>query len=548
MKIPVFWISWHDDVLARGYADQGFLEEVFDKKVWQMPGIEFIHHEIRGNLPEIDGAIVMMPCRHHTKEVDRFVGELDKLKWSIVFLCGDEEWNFPWDRVKETPTRKVWTMQPIPEHINLSGMVPGGWYPKTRDYIKANGFIKDRKYDFMFAGQVTHIRRELCAMELRKMTNGFLHETQGYMQGIPREEYFEKMCNSKVVPCPSGPEHIDTARTFEALEAGCIPISDLVRPKDPQFDYWKLLFGENMPLPTIYEWSELPQRINELCKNWTEKSNDMFAFWQLWKRNIVKKLHRQICELNKIESQQDLTVIVTTSAIKSHPSTEIIDETIESVKRQLPDAEIIIVADRVRKEQSDKKNDYNEYLQKLLWKCNFEWKNTITVITDKWLHQAKSTEFALKFVDTPLILFVEHDTPLKETFIDWKNINKTILSGEANVIRLHHESSILPDHKHLALGEVETINDIPLVKMAVWWQRPHIASTRFYREKILKYFDGNSRTFIEDKIYGILRNDIDTRGESAWWDWRVYQYAPENMQRSYHIDGRQGEDKYKMKF
>ena len=558
MKIPVLWVSWHDDILARGYQDQGFLEAMFANEVWKFPkDVVFEHQEVRGDFPpDIDGAIVILPARHHVEEADRFVAELDKLKWSLVILSSDEESVFPWEKVPQTETRKVWVMQAIPPHADLSALIPCGWYPGTKEFITAGrDETSGREYDWMFGGQVTHIRRQECAEVLRTLDNGYLHETPGYLQGEPRAEYFRHLANARVIPSPSGPMHVDTARTFEALEAGCIPVCDLVKPLDPQFNYWKLLFGEDMPLPTIANWSDFPNILNNNLKNWTYLSNQCFSFWQLWKRKITKKLYNDICKVSGLSATEEkITVIVTTSPIKSHPSTDVITATINSIRELLPLSDIIIAVDGVRAEQSFLRENYNEYVRRLLWKCNFEWENVVCNVEKEWVHQAGTIKSAMLLVDTPLVLMVEHDTPIRGP-IDWDGINKAILDGYANVIRFHHEATIFPEHQYMMLdqGPVNYPNDttgVPLLRTKAWWQRPHVASARFYREKILSYFSTESRTFIEDKIYGIFQSDILDNGEGAWWNWRVFIYDPpvDSIQFSYHINGREDEPKYEMKF
>lgn len=206
MKVPVLWVSWHDDILARRYADQGLLEALFSRELWTPPdALEFEHREIRGDFPDVDGAIVILPARHHIggDDVTRFLAELDKLKWSLVILSGDEEWAFPWFLVKETETRKVWIMQPRPEHAHLSGLIPGGWYPGTREGIARNHPTAPQKtLEWFFAGQVTHERREACATALRRLSGGFLFETAGYLQGMPPNRVHGPpgLCQGRSVP------------------------------------------------------------------------------------------------------------------------------------------------------------------------------------------------------------------------------------------------------------------------------------------------------------------------------------------------------------
>lgn len=560
--VPVLWVSRHPEILARGYADEGFLEAMLARSVWTPADpITFEHHEVRDDFPDVEGAFVVLPARHHADDddVDWFVGQLERLTFAVVLLAGDEAWEFPWERVNETATRRVWTMQPIPAHARLSGVLPGGWYPGTdeamADEEKQAG---ERPLDWFFAGQVTHERRRLCVDQLRVMTNErtVLHETEGYLQGMPQRDYWNLMAGAKVVPCPSGPCTVDTARPLEALEAHAIPIVDLLRPGDvDQFDYWKLCFGEDCPLPGLREWHKFPVALAQSLDGWPANANRLSAWWQGWKRRITLQLDDDLRAVSGIQREptdpnDSITVIVPTSPIPSHPDTAVIEATIASLREQLPTAEILVTIDGVRPEQAHRQADYDEYVRRLLWLTDHHWHNVLPLLMDEWLHQANCTRRALEEVRTPLILFVEHDTPILGE-IDWPSLCGFVQSGEANVVRLHHETTILRDHTSIMLDKqtrwVGPDQRLPLRRTRAWWQRPHVASARFYRERIMAMFTESSRSMIEDAVYGPMSSDCTDHGEAGWWDWRVWIYTPPgDIKRSTHLDGRDTDEKYEM--
>lgn len=591
--IPVLWISRHDDIRARGYADQGLLEDVFAHEVWtpQEP-LQFEHVEVHGDdWPEIDGAAVILPARHHAspEDVAWFNERLDALKWALVILAGDEDWEFDWRSVWREGSidrRRVWIMQPRAEHASCDGLIPGGWYAgewgNTRDLIRGALYPfertseagthrgshsrpagPDRTLDWFFGGQVTHERRVACVTELKgvaPVTAGKLIETDGYLKGS-RPEYFENLVHAKIIPSPSGPMSVDTARTFEALEAGCVPIVDLRKPKGDQFDYWNLLFGTNLyPFPAVHEWNELPGVMYHALKHYDEMSVACFAFWQEWKRRISLALDDQIREIAHLPRQSEdpsdlVTVIVTTSPTEKHPSMEDLEETIETVRAQLPTAEIILVADGVRPEDSDLRAAYTEYLQRVLWKCNFEWRNVLPVVAWQWGHQAHCVRLALDYVRTPLVFMMEHDTPLTwDRSIQWDAMCELCSSGKANEIRLSITEEIHPDHRTIMLDsdvqmQLTRFGDLPVMRTKAHWQRPHLARTDFYRDRVMPLFTPESRTMIEDFLYSVVTSDVADRGEAAWWDWRIWIYTPQGgMLRSRHLDSRGSRPKYEMKF
>jgi hypothetical protein len=235
----------------------------------------------------------------------------------------------------------------------------------------------------------------------------------------------------------------------------------------------------------ISDWSNLPEVMEQTLADWPENANRVFSWWQSQKREMAYRLRDDLTALRgtepEIASQRDqITVMIPTSPIPSHPSTEIIEETIASVRAQLPDCEIIIMMDGVRSEQQDRAPDYSEYKRRLLWKANTEWSNVLPIHFNEHGHQATITREALKLVKTPLVFFVEHDTPIIGE-IDWSGLARVTMSGEAGVIRLNHEASILPEHQHLVINGPADVDGVPLVRTQQWSQRPHLARTELYR-------------------------------------------------------------------
>lgn len=557
--VPVLWCSRHPEILARFYADQGFAEAVLAREIWTPPdALVFEHYEVRGDFPDVEGALVLINCRTHAdrSDVQWFLEQLDRLEWSVVILCGDEEWVFPWRAVRQTERRRVWVMQPRPEHAECAGLIPGGWYPWTRDCLKdCEREADERPLDWFFGGQVTHVRRQQCAAALRKlpMHRSYLYETAGYLQGMAHDEYMSHLAAAKVVPCPSGPMTVDTARPLEAMEAGCVPVVDTTNAKGESYDYWSLVFGEGHPLRTISDWSTFPDVLAEELAAWPHNANRVSSFWQQWKRKIARQLDGDLRYVMRhpvgARTPDDLvTVVMTTSPAPLHPSTEHIAATVESVRAQLPLAEFVIVCDGVRPEQEHMRADYEEYVRRLMRLCEFEWRNVVPVVLDEWRHQANATRAAMHLVETPLILFVEHDTPLVGE-IDWPGLCSLVLSGEANAVRLHQDEAIHPDHEAIMLDhKTRWMGDkVPVRRTVAWWQRPHIASARFYRERILEQFTRESRSMIEEPTYVAFSADVAAHGEAGWWDWRVWVYTPEgDMRRSGHLDSRGEEPKYEM--
>jgi hypothetical protein len=231
-------------------------------------------------------------------------------------------------------------------------------------------------------------------------------------------------------------------------------------------------------------------------------------------------------------NKDNITIVVVTSILPSHPDTLILDETIASVRSHFPENEIILQIDGLRKERLDRKDAYDEFKSRVLWKCLHEWKNVLPIIFDEHSHQTNMMKETIGLVQTAAILYVEGDAPITPNLeIDWQKCLDMLEYEKANTIRFHFEASIPIEHEHLMFG----IED-GFMKTLQWSQRPHLSLTKYYREVVLPACD--EKTFIEDKFHGVVQDD-------GWDKHKLWIYHPEgSIKRSYHLDGRAGTRKF----
>lgn len=228
----------------------------------------------------------------------------------------------------------------------------------------------------------------------------------------------------------------------------------------------------------------------------------------------------------------NITVIIPVSPMPSHPSTEVLDVTIDSIRTRLPDAEVIVMFDGVPAWLEEKRADYEKFKQSMLWKINFM-ENCTPLLFDTPHHQSLMTKKALELIRTPLLLWSEQDTPLHGD-IPFDKLEPVVKDGYANVIRFHFEASIPEDHKHLMLDDkpIEVLGQ-PFIRTKQWSGRPHLASVKYYKEIADKYWDDQPR-FIEHIMYGLIAEGGDNYDEH-----RLHIYAPKHtLVRSKHLDGR----------
>lgn len=571
--IPILWLSLNPDTPPRGYWDMGMLEGVFSREMWDpAKGYHYQHYESFDDWKAGDheGAVIIFPARAQVDYIDELNTKLKAMKWVVLMLTGDEEASFPVEKVQH-PNIRIWVMSPREGRHDNYGKLGTGFPPQAREWLpKYKAEAQERPLDYFFAGQITHPRRQELLKAHQTMVE-FEHvnhlksefiETAGFTQGLPHDKYYQGLASAKVAPAPSGPETPDSFRLFEALEAGCIPIADTYAPKGGFSEkYWEWFFGEPIPFRTITDYDQLQgQTIAAVERYDSIESVWVFSWWQQYKRRLVYDIITDIQAVSGYEplpedSRNLITVIIPTSVIPAHPDTAIIEETIASVRAQLPTSEIIISFDGIRHEQRDRFPDYLEYMKRVLWLCNNQWKNVVPVIFDKHLHQAGMAREVLKLVKTPTILYVEHDAPVTpDRQIEWSALVYQVIHGNANVIRLHHEELILPDHKHLMLDEkpqhMGGMNICPMMRTMQWSQRPHLADTAFYKWMIDNHFNPESRTMIEDVMHGVVHSHIEREGEAGWKLWRLWIYCPNSdklgIKRSYHTDGRGADPKYDM--
>lgn len=226
----------------------------------------------------------------------------------------------------------------------------------------------------------------------------------------------------------------------------------------------------------------------------------------------------------------DITVLVPVSPMPSHPSSEVLDQTLASIRERLPDSEIIIMFDGVAPQLMELKGNYDKHIQDMLWKIEHEMSNVIPVVFDQHHHQSGMVMRTIGMVKTPLVLWSEQDTPLHND-IPFDQIKEAVTTGYANVVRFHHEASVHPEHEHLMLDkEPIDVLGVPMIRTYQWSGRPHLASTKFYKDIARRYF--TDQKFIEHIMYGYCV-------EGEFDEFRVHLYAPEGSQvRSIHLDGR----------
>lgn len=559
--LSVWWCHLDPAGMPRGYWDQQIVEDLLANRWWQT-GLVFDRDAYVGHVgPASGGAVVVLPARSHYGREEELERALAPLTWVMLIIVGDEERKFRWADVKH-PRMRVWVQTPEPMDHGADGFLPVGWSPPVRAWLDRHGDPDDnaRTIAWAFLGQASHERRRDCVAALAKIGSTLgahvLAPTAGFLQGVDPEQYVATMAATRVAPCPSGPETVDTFRASEALELGCVPLLDLRTPKDTEEHYWSMVAGEVTACPTIdHEWSAVSGRIWTVLQRdetWEQQAIRVRSWWCNAKARMAELFATQVRDLAGIPDEVDdlVTAVVSVSPIESHPDPSIVLDTIASIRWHLPRAKIVLACDGVRPEQQELAARYRRHLLELLRvaRCNDPAHNVVVYASSAWRHQAGTVRHALDHVRTPLVLFAEHDTPLAEAPIHWRELVAAVFHGRANVVRFHHEAAVHPEHRWLMVDlERVDLDGAPVMQTMQWSQRPHLAETGFYRLMLRGYFGESARTMIEDTMHGVLDFAWREHGRAGADRWRVFLYAPEgSMVRSMHLDGRGSASKYEM--
>ena len=277
--VPVVWASQHDG--RPEYACTAQLNYVFD----QYPCVHFPIDEVKKAKEMCESAIFVVHGDKQTPEVAVLNAEMDIFESVLVIVIGDEENLFPVERIDHTHM-KLWIQEPMPGRHDafVDRRLIMGFTPYTAKPYRS---AMPRDYDFFFAGQVTHSRRYAAIRGMEATdAQGVIIQTRGYQKGISLGEYLSMMGRSKFVPCPSGPFSCDSARPWEALQCGAVPILDDLSPSRRQPGFWNYVLGEH-PLPVITDWDYFPEMLEVLKRDYPAKQDQAMRWWQAYQEDYV---------------------------------------------------------------------------------------------------------------------------------------------------------------------------------------------------------------------------------------------------------------------
>lgn len=151
----------------------------------------------------------------------------------------------------------------------------------------------DRPWLWGFAGDCNKSSRKPMYDAMKNVLGGKVHLTSGFAStdALDVASYQALLSDCVFAPCPSGWVHLETFRTYEALESGAIPIIE----RRKAFDYHTLLLGPH-PIPTLDRWEDAPELIASIraADGGDTLQAACVAWWQKAKLDIRMRMQNDI--------------------------------------------------------------------------------------------------------------------------------------------------------------------------------------------------------------------------------------------------------------
>jgi hypothetical protein len=275
--------SFNEEDCAADKWDYGLLKEVFDK--YEVDQIKV------DSIPKVDRGFVVVPGPQnigHEEEVNIQIQNISRL---VLFITGDEEGKFDISKISH-PNAEIWIQYPHEQHKDYNKLPIG--VPQHLKKFAPEYPSKDN--DLYFGGQITHSRRKQLAKVMSTLPNALFRPTAGFAQGDKPIDYYRILASCKIAPAPSGAVVIDSFRFFEAIEMLCLPIADRIDPKGNSLDFYNYLFGYDIPVEHVFNWSELNKLVPELLNQYPKNMHKVVAWWIKYKRDLGIKIMRQVNE------------------------------------------------------------------------------------------------------------------------------------------------------------------------------------------------------------------------------------------------------------
>ena len=282
-KIKTYLYSFSEEDCAADKWDYGLLKEIFDK--YEIDQVKVT------SIPKTNRAFVVIPGPQNLGHEENINNEIQNVSRLVLFITGDEEGRFDITKINH-PNAEIWIQYPYEKHKNFNKL-PIGVPKHLKQMVPA---YPNKEYNVCFSGQITHQRRQQLAAVMPTIPNSLFTPTAGFAQGGDPKDYYKALASSRIAPAPSGAATVDTFRFFEAIEMLCLPIGDKINSKGDYLEFYKNVFGYDIPVSFVSNWSELNTLIPEILSEYPANMHRVVSWWIKFKRDLGIKIMEQINE------------------------------------------------------------------------------------------------------------------------------------------------------------------------------------------------------------------------------------------------------------
>lgn len=244
----------------------------------------------------------------------------------------------------------------------------------------------------------------------------------------------------------------------------------------------------------------------------------------------------------QFSNDYSITTVITSSPIPSHPTTDCIQEVLDSLKsmRLLYDGPIIIALDG--NDESKVPNKYYDKYKENLVKITNHLKDCKIVSLDSKKFLSGNIMNAIKYVKTKYVLVLQHDFPFVQTFDPTEIMYVMEKNPQIKYVRFNKRKNNQfhgVDDVSPVSGKVECFSIFPkkdkkicFTKTLGWSDNNHIVRTDYYKNIIIPKMIELNSTSMEGAVMGLAQKEPLVYG--------TYIYGPlDNEPMIQHIDGRQ---------
>jgi hypothetical protein len=279
--IKAYLYSYDGKDYANDKWDYGLLKEIFDK--YEIDQVKVT------SIPKVDKGFVIVPGPQSLGHEEAINKEIQNISRVLLFITGDEEGKFDITKINH-PNIEVWIQYPHEKHKDYNKLPIGVPQHLNKSITKYH----PKDIDVYFSGQVTHSRRRQLAEVMQSMSEAVFKPTGGFAQGDIPKDYYKELSSARIAPAPSGAIVIDSFRFFEAIEMLCLPVADKIDSKGNYIEFYKNVFGYDLPIVHVSNWSELSSLVPKLLKDYPNNMHQIVAWWIKYKRDLGIKIMGQI--------------------------------------------------------------------------------------------------------------------------------------------------------------------------------------------------------------------------------------------------------------